>query len=123
MIFLAQPALKEWSTDVATPVHKQKNYQVDLPQVKTYFRKDLLFIMLFVAAIFAVTIPVVQSTVALTNAQHELQAIRKEQNRLQIQNTNAKQEISELSSRSRLSKVAASAGLKLNESSTRNVTK
>ena len=124
MIKLAQPALKEWTeTTNPSPVHKIYKQPKRLAKKVTLVGKDFIYLAAVVIIAFAVTTSVVKSTVALTNAQHELQTIRKQQTKLQVQNTNAKQEISELSSRSRLSKIAASAGLKLNESSTRNVTK
>lgn len=120
---MAQPALKEWTeTTNPSPVHKI-NKQKRLAKKVTLVGKDFIYLAAVVIIAFAVTTSIVKSTVALTNAQHELQTIRKQQTKLQVQNTNAKQEISELSSWSRLSKIAASAGLKLNESSTRNVTK
>ena len=43
--------------------------------------------------------------------------------KIQGSNTNMKQEISELSSKSRLSKIAKDSGLKMNTKNTRNVTK
>ena len=59
----------------------------------------------------------------ITNAQLNLQDTTSKITKIQGSNTNMKQEISELSSKSRLSKIAKDSGLKMNTKNTRNVTK
>lgn len=69
------------------------------------------------------TTMVISANVKLTNAQLNLQDTTSKITKIQGSNTNMKQEISELSSNSRLSKIAKDSGLKMNTKNTRNVTK
>ncbi|MCP0886501.1 cell division protein FtsL [Ligilactobacillus sp. WILCCON 0076] len=122
---MAQPALKQWGQSVPSPtkIHKKNRKTRLVPQKSPYFRSDLGFVVGVLVVTLITAIFVIQSTVTLTSTQHELQAIAQQQTKIQSKNTSSQQEISELSSRTRLSKIAAAAGLTLDESSTRNVTK
>lgn len=65
----------------------------------------------------------ISSSIRVNNAQSDLQAVTNQATKLSNRNSNIRQEISELSSRSRLMSIAKKDGLSLNEQSTRNVTK
>lgn len=70
---------------------------------------------------FAVNI--IHSRIAITNAQRNLQTTQTQLKQVNNANASATQEISELSSRSRLDAVAAKHGLTLNSQNIRNVSK
>ncbi len=68
-------------------------------------------------------ISVVSSKIALSKAQYNLQNVNQKIASTQNKNVDKKQEVSELSSRSRLMEVAKNAGLTMNEQNIRNVNK
>jgi len=77
----------------------------------------------FSLVVFALAIALVSSNIAIGNAQTQLQAVQAKVTKVQASNTSATQQISELSSRSRLNKVAKKSGLSLNNGNIRNVYK
>ncbi len=83
-------------------------------------RKRLFLIGLVV---FSLAIMLVSTNITATNAESELQTVQEKVSKVQAKNTSAAQEISELSSRSRLNKIAKQYGLSLNNGSIRNVYK
>lgn len=65
----------------------------------------------------------ISSSIHVNTAQSNLQTVMAQVTKLNSKNSNIRQEISELSSRSRLMGIAKKDGLSLNEQDTRNVTK
>lgn len=65
----------------------------------------------------------ISSSIHVNTAQSNLQTVTAQVTKLNSKNSNIRQEISELSSRSRLMGIAKKDGLSLNEQDTRNVTK
>ena len=77
------------------------------------------------ATLFLAILGIVSVTVnaKLAKTQLQLQQINQDISRIDNNNESKKQEISELSSRSRLNKIAKKAGLTMDEQKIRNVTK
>ncbi|WP_057744993.1 cell division protein FtsL [Liquorilactobacillus capillatus] len=68
-------------------------------------------------------VSVVSAKIALSKAQYDLQTVNQRITSVQNKNVDKKQEVSELSSRSRLMDVAKKVGLTMNEQNIRNVNK
>ena len=66
---------------------------------------------------------VIWSNTAVTKTQATIQDINQKVSTLQTSNANMKEEISELSSRTRLMGIAKDVGLQMNDKNIRNVTK
>ena len=66
---------------------------------------------------------VIWSNTAVTKTQATIQDINQKVSTLQTSNANMKEEISELSSRTRLMEIAKDVGLQMNDKNIRNVTK
>ncbi|MFB9769436.1 cell division protein FtsL [Lactiplantibacillus modestisalitolerans] len=73
--------------------------------------------------VFSLALMLVSTNIAIGNSQNRLQTVQTKVTKVEASNTSAKQEISELSSRSRLNKVAKKYGLSLNNGNIRNVYK
>ncbi|WP_318765910.1 cell division protein FtsL [Lactiplantibacillus carotarum] len=108
-----------------TPVHK--TVVTPNPAIKTRrvpfsaFEKCLCVGLSLV--VFSLAIMLVSTNIAIGNSQSHLQTVQTKITKVQAGNTSASQQISELSSRSRLNKVAKQYGLSLNNGNIRNVYK
>lgn len=85
------------------------------------FEKCLMTVCGLVLAVLMVS--VVSAKIAMSNAQHDLQAVNQTTTTYQNRNTNDQQEINELQSRSRLDKIAKKQGLSLENARIRTVNK
>ncbi|MBG1237119.1 cell division protein FtsL [Lactiplantibacillus plantarum subsp. plantarum] len=131
MIKMAQNGLArelpQQTPGATTPVHKTKTVVTPNPSIKTQrvafslFEKVLCVSLSLV--VFGLAIMLVSTNIATSNAQSQLQTVQTKVTKVQAKNTSAAQEISELSSRSRLNKIAKQYGLSLNNGSIRNVYK
>lgn len=77
----------------------------------------------FSLVVLAMAIMLVSANIAIGNSQDNLQTVQTKVTKVQDNNTSATQQINELSSRSRLNKVAKKYGLSLNNANIRNVYK
>ncbi|ASG80975.1 cell division protein FtsL [Lactobacillus pentosus] len=131
MINMAQNGLArelpQQTPGATTPVHKTTTVATPNPAIKTQrvafsmFEKVLCVGLSLV--VFSLAIMLVSTNITATNAESELQTVQEKVSKVQAKNTSAAQEISELSSRSRLNKIAKQYGLSLNNGSIRNVYK
>ena len=120
--------LPQQTPGATTPVHKTKTVVPPNPSIKTQrvafslFEKVLCVGLSLV--VFGLAIMLVSTNIATSNAQSQLQTVQTKVTKVQAKNTSAEQaKISELSSRSRLNKIAKQYGLSLNNGSIRNVYK
>ncbi|MBU7489331.1 cell division protein FtsL [Lactiplantibacillus pentosus] len=119
--------LPQQTPGATTPVHKTTTVATPNPSIKTQrvsfsmFEKVLCVGLSLV--VFSLAIMLVSTNITATNAESELQTVQEKVSKVQAKNTSAAQEISELSSRSRLNKIAKQYGLSLNNGSIRNVYK
>lgn len=90
---------------------------------KRYIRRERRALVGLGALIMGLSCLVIWSNTTVTKAQAKIQKIDQQVSTLQTSNANMKEEISELSSRSRLMQVAKDVGLKMNDKNIRNVTK
>lgn len=90
---------------------------------KHYIRRERRALVGLGALIMGLSCLVIWSNTTVTKAQAKIQKIDQQVSTLQMSNANMKEEISELSSRSRLMQVAKDVGLKMNDKNIRNVTK
>lgn len=113
--------------NVVTP-----NRKVDVNQPQTlapgysvnpYIKKTRALIIKTALCLAFLAIVVVTFNARLATAQLQLQEITQNISQINNSNESKKQEISELSSRSRLNKIAKEAGLTMDEQKIRNVTK
>ena len=108
-----------------TPVHK--TVATPNPALKTqrvpFSAFEKVLCVTFSMIIFGLALALVSTNIAVGNAQSQLQTVQSKISKVQASNTSASQQISELSSRTRLNKVAKRYGLSLNNSSIRNVYK
>ncbi|BDZ31168.1 cell division protein FtsL [Lactiplantibacillus sp. WILCCON 0030] len=110
---------------VTNPVHKTvvaPNPAIQTQRVPFSGFEKVLCVS-FSLVVFALAIALVSSNIAIGNAQTQLQTVQAKVTKVQASNTSATQQISELSSRSRLNKVAKKNGLSLNNGNIRNVYK
>ncbi len=105
------------------PLHKAATRTVKLPKylATSKFEKCLLL----VCSLMVVTMMVwlVSLKIGVSSAQQRLQDVNTQITNLQTKNTNKRQEINELSNRSRLEKIANKDGLSLSNNQIRNVNK
>lgn len=102
------------STPAAAPVVQ--------PRLKVNtFEKLLVVACTLVVALLMVM--VVNSKIALTNSEHQLQQLQSTSSKISTENTNLDQQISELQSSTRLEAIAQKDGMSLSNSRIRNVTK
>ncbi|WP_057828946.1 cell division protein FtsL [Liquorilactobacillus cacaonum] len=103
------------------PIHKtdSKNKSLKVPFSGFEITSAVALSVLFMA----MTIFLISTKVSLSGAQYELQNLNQKIVNIQNSNVNTKQDISELSSKSRLMKIAQDAGLTMNDNSIRNVSK
>lgn len=85
----------------------------------TFFEK-MLFTCCSIVTIVLLTF-IVSASISQTNAQHSLSDAQKELVSSQNQNTTIKQEIGELTSSSRMDRIAKQQGLTLNENNIRTI--
>ncbi|MEY8661997.1 cell division protein FtsL [Ligilactobacillus faecis] len=90
---------------------------------KHYIRRERRALVGLGALIMGLSCLVIWSNTTVTKTQAKIQKIDQQVSTLQTSNANMKEEISELSSRSRLMQVAKDVGLKMNDKNIRNVTK
>ncbi|QMU07420.1 cell division protein FtsL [Levilactobacillus suantsaii] len=98
----------------AGQLHRQK-----LPVSK--FEKCLVLVCGLVLA--GLMVCVVSAKIAMSNAQHDLQTVNQTTTTYRNRNTNTRQEINELQSRTRLDKIAQKQGLSLENARIRTVDK
>ncbi|MGF7437756.1 cell division protein FtsL [Lentilactobacillus senioris] len=101
---------KTVAAPVATPRLKVNN-----------FEKLLIVACTLVVALLMVL--VVNSKIALTNSEHQLQQLQTTSSKISTENTNLDQQISELQSSTRLEAIAQKDSMSLSNSRIRNVTK
>ncbi|CAJ1228581.1 cell division protein FtsL [Lactiplantibacillus xiangfangensis] len=122
---LARELPKQNPGATTTPVHK--TVVTPNPAIKTQrvpfsaFEKCLSVTLGLV--VFSLAIILVSTNIAIGNSQSSLQAVQAKVSKVEASNTSHAQEISELSSRSRLNQVAKKYGLSLNNGNIRNVYK
>lgn len=110
--------------DVITP--KQPDKQPQIKKVayhNPYIKKKYILMMGAIVWMTALAFLVINSNTRLTAAQMKAQSLNDSITKISNANVNKKQEISELSSRSRLDKIAKEAGMTIDEQKIRNVTK
>lgn len=111
------PQVSQEKKNITTP----PNLGVSTP--KHYIRRERRALVGLGALIMGLSCLVIWSNTTVTKAQAKIQKIDQQVSTLQTSNANMKEEISELSSRSRLMQVAKDVGLKMNDKNIRNVTK
>jgi len=108
-----------------TPVHR--TVVTPNPAVQTqrvpFSKFEKVLCVGFSLIIFSLALALVSANIAGGDAQSQLKAVQTKITKVQASNTSASQQISELSSRTRLNKVAKKYGLTLNNGSIRNVYK
>ena len=106
-------------------IGKQTTAQIDPLDVqkKKFKRRERLAVCVLLGWAALLGCVTISSSIHVNTAQSDLQAVTTQVTKLNSKNSNIRQEISELSSRSRLMGIAKKNGLSLNEQNTRNVTK
>lgn len=97
-------------TPIATPRLKVNNF-------------EKLLMVACALAVAVLMVLVVNSKIALTNSEHQLQQLQTTSSKISTENTNLSQQISELQSSTRLEAMAQKDGMSLSNSRIRNVTK
>ncbi|MDN2452500.1 cell division protein FtsL [Lactobacillus sp. UCMA15818] len=103
------------------PIHKKQS-KVKSTRVP-FSGFEIMSAILLSLLFMGMMIFVVSSKVSLSSTQYKLQNVNQKIVEIQNDNVNTKQEVSELSNKSRLMKVAQDAGLTINDNSIRNVSK
>ena len=104
-------------------LHHSSTYVRPQTNLNTYHKVEVVAVFIAIAWCLLLATFVVASSVSASVAQNQLQAATEKVTKLKTKNSNAKQEISELSSRSRLESIAKDSGLTMNSKNVRNVTK
>jgi len=122
---LARELPRETPGVSTTPVHKTvatPNPAVQTQRVPFSNFEKMLFVS-FSLMVFCLALALVSTNIAVGDAQTQLKAVQTKITKVQANNTSASQQISELSSRTRLNKIAKKYGLTLNNGNIRNVYK
>jgi len=90
---------------------------------KMYFKQESNAAIALGVLLVIMSCLVIWSNTAVTKTQATIQDINQKVSTLQTSNANMKEEISELSSRTRLMEIAKDVGLQMNDKNIRNVTK
>lgn len=90
---------------------------------KMYFKQERNAAIALGVLLVVMSCLVIWSNTAVTKTQATIQDINQRVSTLQTSNANMKEEISELSSRTRLMEIAKDVGLQMNDKNIRNVTK
>ncbi len=90
---------------------------------KMYFKQERNAAIALGVLLVIMSCLVIWSNTAVTKTQATIQDINQKVSTLQTSNANMKEEISELSSRTRLMEIAKDVGLQMNDKNIRNVTK
>ena len=90
---------------------------------KMYFKQERNAAIALGVLLVIMSCLVIWSNTAVTKTQATIQDINQKVSTLQTSNANMKEEISELSSRTRLLEIAKDVGLQMNDKNIRNVTK
>lgn len=90
---------------------------------RMYFKQERNAAIALGVLLVVMSCLVIWSNTAVTKAQATIQDINQKVSTLQTSNANMKEEISELSSRTRLMEIAKNVGLQMNDKNIRNVTK
>lgn len=90
---------------------------------KMYFKQERNAAIALGVLLVVMSCLVIWSNTAVTKTQATIQDINQKVSTLQTSNANMKEEISELSSRTRLMEIAKDVGLQMNDKNIRNVTK
>lgn len=90
---------------------------------KMYFKQERNAAIALGVLLVVMSWLVIWSNTAVTKTQATIQDINQKVSTLQTSNANMKEEISELSSRTRLMGIAKDVGLQMNDKNIRNVTK
>lgn len=124
MIQMAQNTARQITSDpISQPLHtKQKNSERRSKNV-FYLKIEKIMVVLISVWISILACLVIASAINLNSSQVDLQKVNTRISNMQSKNANTKQEVGELTSRSRLDAVAKKAGLSMNEQNTRNVSK
>lgn len=121
---MAQSTARQIFTEPASPeVHKTRKKAERQSKQATYLKTEKIMVVLIAAWISVLACFVIASTINLNSAQVELQKVNTSITAIQSKNANTKQEVGELTSRSRLDAFAKKAGLSMKEQNTRNVSK
>ena len=116
--FEAQPQTPQTKVERSPKVRKAKQ-----PNKTPYFKAERNAFIGLGVLVMAMACLVIWSNTTVTSVQAKIQTINQKVSVLQTSNANMKEEISELSSRSRLMKIAKKVGLTMNDQNIRNVTK
>lgn len=119
-------AARKLETPQATPTkttldQQQKNTTGQLR--KMYFKQERNAAIALGVLLVVMSCLVIWSNTTVTKTQATIQDINQKVSALQTSNANMKEEISELSSRTRLMEIAKDVGLQMNDKNIRNVTK
>ncbi|PWG00633.1 cell division protein FtsL [Levilactobacillus bambusae] len=109
------------SRSVVAPLHKNQSLTKPEKLPVSKFEKCLMVVCGLVLTVLMISI--VSAKIAMSGAQRNLQGMAQEVTTLQGKNSNARQQISELQSKSRLDTVAKQEGLSLSNEKIRNVNK
>lgn len=90
---------------------------------KMYFKQERNAAIALGVLLVIMSCLVIWSNTAVTKTQATIQDINQKVSTMQTSNANMKEEISELSSRTRLMEIAKDVGLQMNDKNIRNVTK
>lgn len=122
---LARELPRETPGATTNPVHK--NVVSPNPAIKTqrvpFSSFEKVLCVGFSLVVFGLAILLVSTNIAVSNSQSKLSSVQTKVTKVQASNTSAAQQISELSSRTRLNKIAKQYGLSLNNGNIRNVYK
>ncbi|MCI1954011.1 cell division protein FtsL [Ligilactobacillus acidipiscis] len=121
---MAQNTARQIMADpVSQPVHTKKNKSEQQSKKAFYLKIEKIMVVLISAWVSVLACFVVASAISLNSSQVDLQKVSSQISAIQSKNANTKQEVGELTSRSRLDAFAKRAGLSMNEQNTRNVSK
>lgn len=121
---MAQNTAKQILTDpVSQPIHKKQGKTQQQSKKAQYLKVERFMVVLISVWISILACLVVASAINLNSTQVHLQKVNAQISSVQSKNANTKQEVGELTSRSRLDSVAKKAGLSMNEQNTRNVSR
>nr|WP_054757543.1 cell division protein FtsL [Liquorilactobacillus satsumensis] len=113
-----QPQIEHEPRTLHTKEVKTYSKRVPLSRLEVFGGVVIAGLMVMV-----LMITVISAKITLSKAQYNLQQVNQGIVSLQNKNVDTKQEISELSSRSRLTQIAQNLGLKMNNQNIRNVSK
>lgn len=121
---MAQSTARQIMTEPAQQrIHKTPEKQQRQIKQSAYLKIEKIMLVLIATWISVLACFVIASAINLNSAQVGLQKVNSQIASVQSKNSNTKQEVGELTSRTRLDAFAKKVGLSMNEQNTRNVSK